>query len=141
MTFNMARHRRLILASLLCGLLSACSGSEEGEERHPVSGSVTYQGNPVQEGSVNFRNEQYAGSGLIGPDGRYTIDDGLPAGSYSVFILPPDIQTPPTFGMNQTDSPTPKEAENIPLKYRSVGTSELEKEVKAGENDIPIAME
>ena len=63
---------------------------------------------------MNFRNEQYAGSGQIGPDGRYAIDDGLPAGNYSVFVLPPDIQTAPTFGMNQTDSPAPKEAENIP---------------------------
>lgn len=121
-------------------MISGC-GDDNALERHPVSGTVTFQGQPVQEGNVNFRNEEHGGGGMIDPTGAYTVEGGLPAGTYLVYITPPDIQTPPTFGRDGTAAPAAKEYPNIPQKYRLPATSELSADIKAGENEFPIAME
>ena len=50
----MIRHTSLGL--LACGLMFACLGCSEstGDQRYDISGTVTFQGNPVQEGSISF---------------------------------------------------------------------------------------
>ncbi len=78
---------------------------------------------------------------MIDPTGAYTVEGGLPAGTYSVYITPPDIQVPPTFGKDGTPSPAAKEYPSIPQKYRLPATSELSADIKAGDNEFPIAME
>ena len=71
--------------SFLCG----CAG--DGLERVVVSGTVTFQGEPIPNGDILF----YPQSGTAGPvsgasikDGHYTIDGngGVPAGEHSVEI-------------------------------------------------------
>jgi hypothetical protein len=123
-----------------CLVLAGC-GDDSSLEKHPVSGTVTFQGQPVQEGNVNFRNEQYGGGGVIDATGAFTVEGGLPAGTYLVYVTPPDIQIPPTFGKDGTPSPQAKEYPNIPQKYRLPATSELSIDIKSGDNTVPIAME
>lgn len=123
-----------------CPMIAGC-GDGNSLEKHPVKGTVKYQGEIVQEGNVNFRNEEHGGGGAIDPTGAFTVEGGLPPGTYSVYITPPDIQIPPSFGKDGAPSPPAKEYPNIPQKYRLPATSELSIDIKAGDNTVPIAME
>lgn len=62
-----------------------CGGSSNG---FSVSGKVTYQGNAVEQGTINFRNTEgkLFGGGLQS-GGEYIFD--LPAGDYQVRIDAP----------------------------------------------------
>ena len=120
--------------------LSGCGGGSDGPARHPVKGKVTFEGEAVQEGTVSFRNVEYAGGGSLDPTGAFEIEEGLPEGTYKVYISPPDIQTAPTFGQSGSDSPEAKEVSNIPQKYRLAATTDLEETVKSGDNVFTLEM-
>lgn len=127
----------LTFALILCG----CGGGDS-LEKFPVAGKVSYKGEPVQEGDVNFRNETHGAGGAIDPTGSFTIEGGLPAGTYSVYITPAIKMDPPTFGKEGKASPKPPEVANIPQKYRLPATSGFEITVKSEPNEnIELKME
>lgn len=124
------------------GLILCGCGGGDSLEKFPVSGKVTYKGEPVQEGDVNFRNEQAGGGGAIDPTGSFEVEGGLPAGKYTVYITPAIKMEPPTFGKDGTASPKAPDAPNIPQKYRLPATSGFEVTVESRPNaDIELKME
>ncbi|HJZ53925.1 MAG TPA: hypothetical protein VKE74_03155, partial [Gemmataceae bacterium] len=100
-------------------LLAAGCGS--GEKPIDVSGKVTFKGEPVTEGSIQFIEDR-TGRGAqvdLGPDGTYTAS--LFAGEYKVVVTPPYIEDMSS-GM---PNPYYKKVKNIPKKYHSTDTSGL----------------
>lgn len=74
-------------------------------------------------------------------DGSFKIlgeNGGIPPGSYKIVVVPPDVELP----SDGASSPViaPKEMPNIPEKYRLESTTDLQATIKAGENDVPVAL-
>jgi len=126
-----------ILAPWSCctvlALLSGCS-DDDPYQRVPVSGSVTYLGQPVQDGQIRFS----ARPGTTAPavvemitDGRYATSKsgGVPVGEYRVEIRSYDPNIPLPKSM---DDPPRKQL--LPAKYNT--QSELELTVAAGQGEI-----
>jgi hypothetical protein len=116
------------LAVAMLGL----SGVGCSPEDKPVTvrGTVTFQGQPVTEGSVQFNSEKtgYGAEVKLGPDGTYQAV--LPAGTYLVVVLPPLVEAV----MKNKDTPPDtvfKKVKNIPGKYQSAASSKLSAEVAA----------
>lgn len=80
-------------ALLLATCLWGCGGGDSGPKRYTVSGTVTYQGEPVPAGHITFapdtrkRNTGPGGSATIN-DGRYKTasNKGVVGGDYQVTI-------------------------------------------------------
>jgi major membrane immunogen (membrane-anchored lipoprotein) len=76
-------------------IVMASCGTDDGlGKRYPVSGTVTYNGNPLEKGTISFVSEDLknnlGASGTI-TNGSYTLstggnDDGAQAGKYKVTI-------------------------------------------------------
>ena len=63
-----------VFACLAAGGLMATGCGKDGMELHDVSGSVTFQGQPVPAGTVMFQPD--ASKGVSGPAGLAIIRDG-----------------------------------------------------------------
>jgi len=84
-----------------------CSPAAKLQEMHPVHGKVVFQdGRPASGGQVLFRSEADANvtaSGVIGPDGRFTLSSfiasarksGAIPGKHRVLVTPPLDSTGP----------------------------------------------
>jgi hypothetical protein len=91
-----------------------------------VEGTVTFQGEPVTEGLIQFSNDK-TGRGAeaaLAADGTYRAL--LYPDTYTVIILPPIVlvvakETPPDTRF--------KAVKNVPVKYRNTTTSGLTAEV------------
>lgn len=73
----------------LCAGLAGCGGKEyEGDQRFPLSGKVTVDGEPMQYGVISFLPQDKAGrvSGAPIRDGAYSVPEarGATAGTYRV---------------------------------------------------------
>ncbi len=129
------RHR--VASATLFTLLSLASGCGPQElARNPVTGSVSWKGQPVKSGTINFRSDdgKHVGTGTIA-DGKYAIPavSGLPAGKYAVAISYPDPKIPAP----RPDEPPGQSGlvrELLPAKY-SQGT-ELKADIKDLPNDV-----
>ncbi|WP_339747013.1 hypothetical protein [uncultured Rubinisphaera sp.] len=139
--------KSLTLACSFCLLTILNVGCGGGGPKGPsgtVSGTVTYQGQPVTEGVVNIFNTQSSegGQGQIKSDGSYQIStpsSQVPVGEYDVYVVPPTVTTP-----DSADGPGGEEykvVENIPDKYRSSSTSGLKVTVNEGSNPFNISMD
>lgn len=128
----------MALGSAGCG-----GGSEPGV--NPVSGRVTYKGEPVTTGDVYFSPEGASARGAQGKLdssgnyslGTFTAKDGAYAGTYKVSIVSrgPDKPVPKKMvgkmleeDMQGTGDPL------IPKKYFNAETSGLAAEVTSGSN-------
>ncbi|MBA2116233.1 carboxypeptidase-like regulatory domain-containing protein [Bremerella alba] len=107
----------LFVASLL--FLVGCGPA--GPHMINVTGSVVLDGKPVQGGSISFENTAtgHAARGDIG-DGSYQL--AVPPGDYKVAIEPSLVEIP---SKNPNSPPTTRYSENIPRKYHSVRTTDL----------------
>ena len=104
-----------------------------------VSGTVTFQGQPVGEGQVSFRSKE-TGKGnvaLVDASGEFSLPEALEVGTYTVFVTPPP---PPPPDMDDGPQPPPKPYGNIPAKYRGELTSPLTAVVKEGKNSFPLEL-
>lgn len=118
----------LLLTSLLLG---GCGGS--GKPEGSVAGKVTYNGNPVTSGTVNFLSTAGVGADAQIKNGAYQVNGPLAAGEYSVYLAPP-LPTPQPPG---TKVAPPPQFE-VPAKYQDAKQSGLKVVVKAGKNDLPV---
>ena len=81
---------RPMLASILVLLfLSGCGGG--GQDRIPVTGKITLDGQPVKEGSIAFvasSGDKTAGAGALVLNGSYALTNtnGLKPGKYRVEV-------------------------------------------------------
>jgi hypothetical protein len=103
-------------------------GCRAGDRPIDIRGKVTFQGQPVAEGTVQF-NDDKTGRGAeveIGPDGTYQAR--LPAGVYAVVILPPRLLVESRSG---PPDPQFKKVHDIPDKYHRTVTSGLTAAVSA----------
>jgi hypothetical protein len=110
-------------------LLSGCAGGEQVREDHSVSGTVTFNGEPVTEGTIQFEDatKGLGGSGELDSDGSYLTS--LPDGDYKVTILPPMELQPDS--ANSPGGMVAKSVKNIPPKYQSGDKSPLAAKVSA----------
>lgn len=106
-----------------------------------VRGTVTYKGKPVPNGTVNFipANGPTA-SGEIGPDGSYSLTtfrkgDGAILGTHKVVIVAMQ-----DMGGQAVEAWTPLPPPIVPMKYTSLGTTDLTREVKDRENTIDFVL-
>jgi len=129
----------IVLVSTLCGC-----GPEPGEVRGQIAGKVTFNGQPLTEAVILFRQSMQGVNmtAELKPDGGYEIitakGPGLPLGEYEVCICPPpaDHDLGP-IRVSAAQRPRP----DIPKKYRSFETSGLLLTVKEGDNPFDIDME
>uniref|UniRef100_A0A7C4LM64 Carboxypeptidase regulatory-like domain-containing protein n=1 Tax=Schlesneria paludicola TaxID=360056 RepID=A0A7C4LM64_9PLAN len=122
-------------------ILSGCAqpdGAAEVLSTVPVSGTLTYQGQPLESYRVTLYPEHgdRASSGLTDAEGKFTLGtnregDGAPPGRYRVVIA----YSPPPSGDTTLDLPIedpsqlPQPKIKIPSKYSSPEKSGLTQEV------------
>jgi hypothetical protein len=159
------------LTTFLGLALAGCGGSSDDAavadrpETSPVTGTVTYQGKPVEGATVSFLStvvpipgqptDASSAYGLTDAQGTYRLttfetDDGAVPGEYKVTIT--KIQTPPPGAQVSMDDPnynpdSPAQTAAarpvylVPERYSDRGTSNLTATVKAGGgNTIPFEL-
>lgn len=125
-----------------CLMAIGCGGpGGDAPELFPVTGTVTFDGKPISEGSILFRADGGTGAGYAAEikDGNYEIET-VP-GEMKVEITASRI-VPGKFGeaASPDEEPPPLSEMYIPEKYNTKST--LTAEVKAdGENTIPFKLE
>jgi len=121
--------RRVVLWVALS--LLACAGCGKESQTCTVSGAITFQGNPVTQGLINFMPENgRPEGGAIQADGTYRFE--LSPGKYLV-----RIDTPPSIpkGWKEGDSPSLFGRRQIPMRYGSFQTSRLTLEIRPEESE------
>ena len=118
-------------------MLAGCV--DGGPPAGTVEGTVTYRDKAFTDGDVNFvmPAKGVAAIGKIDPTGKYAIDTPLEAGTYMVYLTPPQ--------MSAEEGPKPggaakKMSTGIPKKFREAATSGISVTVKEGKQVIPIEM-
>lgn len=132
-------------ASSLCLLLVViCGCNQNSKPLGKISGQVTSDGQPLDDGLVSIINLDLGVrvEGEIQPDGTYeitTFEGGVPPGDYSVIVYPPEIPNP-----NAPPTSEPglivKKMDNIPKVYRAPNTTPLKVTVQQGENEYDIEL-
>jgi hypothetical protein len=142
-------HRRLlsgIFCCLLLLILPSCGGGDP-LKRQAVSGTVTLDGQPLDQGTIEFvpANDGqgpgiFSGGLIVGGEFSIKADQGLPPATYTIRISSADLGSAPV----PNEAPLPGEmagssgdiapsAERIPAKYNAA--SELTADVVAGANN------
>ncbi|WP_165064051.1 hypothetical protein [Paludisphaera rhizosphaerae] len=152
---NRSTCSRFGLLLLVPALLTAGCGDDGLGERYKVTGTVTYQGKPVSNGSIQFYPngggpEQRGATGVI-KDGVYWLstqgdDDGAFPGSYVVAITArkPDMSKAQEnadkigglYRQEDVAKAYKKAPSEIPVKYESPESGGLSAKVEAKSNTI-----
>lgn len=124
--------------SLLLIVAPGCGAGEDKISRQAVSGTVTLDNQPVEQGTITFFPAQPTGlvaSGLIAA-GKYEIskDVGPSPGGYRVVISAPDPKTVTTVSEEMPGSTPRPPKDLIPPQYNANST--LNAEVKAGDPNV-----
>jgi len=133
----------VVLVSTLAVAAAAPGCGASGPQMARVSGTVTYDGKPVPQGTVTFIAKDANGrnaTGAIQSDGSYTLQteqpgDGAQVGQYDVTVAAIDA---PVLDYVPTKPVTPKRL--VPEKYEKPQSSGLTATVKSGSNTIPLEL-
>jgi hypothetical protein len=130
--------RRIVLLVLLA-VLGCGENKNEGE----VSGTVTYQGQPLPQGSVSFfdsSNKYLASSGIIKGTYATTAPLKVPIGPVKVTVTTPSRSSGSRSvkGVAKSKSGETITVISIPAKYGSADSSGLTYTVKPGANTYNI---
>ena len=118
---------------------AGCSPPEDNLPREPISGTVTFAGEPLKKGSIQFIPASSGASvatGSIVVDGKFNVprSEGPVPGTYKVMIFAEGVSTTSSAeGDRQRTVQNKKEKRGeglIPLKYNM--KSELKADVKTG---------
>lgn len=126
-----------LLSVALLPLLTGCGNSADSSSG-TVSGRVSYEGQPVQQGVVTLYSSEL-GVGIseeIQADGQYATQTPIPIGNYVVTVLPPEEPPPMEEDLVVTIAPV----KDIPEKYRDPAKSGLNIDVSQGQNSFDIEM-
>jgi hypothetical protein len=109
-----------VFGYLLCAALMGCADADP-LGRHAVSGNVTFQGQPLDQGMIEFTPENVqdgVGSGAVITAGQYSIaqQQGLPKGAYRVAIWSAGATTE-ALEDALPGEPSVVAAERIPAKF------------------------
>ena len=144
----MKKNLTILLPLLAIVYLAGCGDPK-------VTGKVTFpDGTPLTVGQVMFQKEGFIASGDIKKDGTYSAGkakdgDGLPPGTYKVFINGASTYDAAELAEIQEQSAnsggapvfrTPRPINLIATKFESAGTSDLTVEVK-GNTKYDITVE
>jgi hypothetical protein len=122
-----------LCALALCCFLSGCGGSEKpvgdgGPPRIPVSGKITYDGKPIDGGTIAFDPKAEGLRPTGGPivNGEYNVplEKGGNAGPYLIKISWPQ-PTGKKFKDDDTGEMMDEMKEAIPKKYNEASTLEV----------------
>jgi hypothetical protein len=148
------RSRRFapVLAGLGLVLALGCGDQSGVAKRFPVSGTVSYKGQPVEKGSISFVPTAADGRAANGEiaNGKFTLStvnpgDGALPGSYKVTVMSQDVDTTKLkeiskggqFHHDETFAKAVTSAKNlVPAKYKLADTSDLKAEVKPESNSF-----
>ena len=160
---RLPRRLRALVALPALLVMASCGGDDGLGKRYAVSGTVTYNGNPLEKGEISFIPEDlksnFGASGQIS-NGSYTLStggnaDGAHAGKYKVTITAKEDFLAKAKADFQKDS---KQQESnyippqyiakaeaaakslIPAGYGDSRTTTLTAEVKAQSNTIPFKL-
>lgn len=130
------------LAVAIVGCLGCGGEKYKGDKRYPLSGVVTYQGEPIDLGSITLLPEagQTARSGGVIQDGKFVIPEpkGPNVGKYRV-----EVHWLKMTGKRLLDNTTgemyDERKEALPPKFHKQST--LSVEVPAEDNSYDIHME
>jgi hypothetical protein len=140
---------RLAQASWRLGFLVALitlptlpCGCGSRSDRLAVSGEVTLDGAPLDEGSIRLTSTgggKLLASGAMIHDGKFHIpqEKGLPPGTYRVEMSSPDSKAPPVVYKSAPGEPAlpPTAPERIPPEYNSQSKHTVEVS-NGGDNDF-----
>lgn len=133
----MARQKCLIGTACALALVAGCGGGAKTPETI-VRGQILYRGEPVAGGLIVFAPNADRGSdgpvvtAVLQDDGSFTLTapDGkpVPPGWYRIAVAP----KAGTVDLPTAERPYP----GLPAKYRNPSRSGLEREVKAGTDNV-----
>lgn len=142
----LARSRFLFLIPTVAPLLALTGCTDDAPPIGKVSGTVTHQGKPVPNLTINFMPTAGRPSwGMTDSDGRYTLHwdedhDGAEVGPHMVSVaFVPGSQSSET-GRAKTPPATPQEQKAITSKY-GIDNTPLTKEVKPGSQTIDLQLD
>lgn len=127
-----------------CFLISGCHS--DGLDRVPVEGSVSFDGNPVEQGYITFKPQPGTSCPVVaGPikDGKYRIakKDGPVVGAYYVGIVA-SVPTGRTLKAPMTGEESPEMKQIIPDKYTGImGNSALTATIEKNKNVIDFELQ
>lgn len=146
----------IAVAGLALSGSQGCSGGKEGDPNgRLVSGTVTYQGKPVEGASVTFTSPTASAFGLTDSEGKFKLTtaggDKISLGDYKVAIVKketpplvaapsnPDEYVPPDPNAAPSPSAAPKDL--LPARYGDAAKSGLTAPVTAdGKNEFEFAL-
>ena len=126
---------------VLCLVVTWCGcGPGNPLGRRAISGSVTLDGAPLDQGSIQFSPQQQqggVGSGAVISNGGYTIaaDKGLPPGKYLVRIFSAEQPDVPVPKGPPGSVPIPPATERIPPEYNA-NSDKIVEVTAAGSNQF-----
>lgn len=138
--FLTAERRIILAACAILAILAGGCGRDYGYQTAPVSGVVTVDGKPLEEGTVMFfPTEGKMASGFIGEGGKYSLSTYEPNDGAIVGECRISVQVITGAGeANEMKTPPPSP---VPSRYGTPETSGLSCTVKAGEtNDVPLEL-
>jgi len=148
---------RIAMLTGLLAVVAACSRvPHDRPETAPVSGLVTYQGQPLAGAEVRFyppRAPRFA-IATTDAEGRYTLStfepgDGAVLGEHLVAVLKPRVIPPAEPGMREDEAYhraheaaalAEQAGSAIPERYGDPATSGLTAVVKRGANEVNLAL-
>ena len=112
-----------------------CPGCEPAGPRRSVSGTVTFQGRPLQRGTIQFISDQGPAGGALIRNGAYRLpaEQGLMPGRYRVWIS----ATEPLPELKEPGASAPPTRELIPPEFNARSTQTVEVTDK-GPNRFPF---
>ncbi len=128
----------LTYAAIGIFFLASTSGCGPKTDRLQISGEISLDGSPLDQGSIRFilkEGEKLLSSGAVIKDGKFFIqrEKGLPPGTYHLSISSPDTKGPmiPSGPPQQRGIPVAKE--RIPRKY-NIDSQETIEVTPSGDN-------
>jgi hypothetical protein len=125
----------LVLLQIATFSMSGCGAG--GKPQATISGSVKFKGQPVTSGTVNLFQKATgaAGMAVLDSSGNFKLPSPLETGTYNISVTPPvPKQLPPG---TPAETPAPF---LVPIKYQDASQSDINKEIKTGDNKLEIVI-
>jgi len=151
---SLSKYTALVGSAFGLLIVLGCGDDTGLEKRYPVYGTVTYQGKPIEHGTINFtpaKPDVGRAAGAPIEQGAYklttaTEGDGALPGAYNVTVTAFEISDNAElkaiakggqFHHDKTFAKATASAKNlIPQKYASLTTSDLKADIKPQSNKL-----